>query len=299
MGAGRSIKPGKDNIIASILVIVPALLIYTLIVYYPLISSFAYSVTDFDGGIRPVNFVGLSNFKEMFSDEIVTAGFYNTIKFTVFTTVFANLIALMLALVLDSSIKFKGYLRAVFFIPCLINYVVISAIFSNILQYDGLLNQLFNYAGLPGVKLDWFGSKELALPLLMALNVWQWCGYGAVIYLAGLQSIPNEYYEAAKVDGSSTASTFFRITVPLLAPSFTIMTFMSLTGGLKLFEMPYILTQTGPNNATQTLCTAIYTLAFGHQRMGYATAVSIVFFVMIVGLSVIQVYTMRRSEVQL
>ncbi len=297
MGGSGSMKWEREKVIKGVLVILPALLIYTIIVYYPLLYSFRYSVTDFDGGLRTIHFVGLSNFFEMFGDERVVAGFSNTFKFTVFTTVFANLAALTLALVLDSKIKFRGYLRAVFFIPCLINYVVIAAIFSNILQYGGLLNELMGKIGLPA--LDWFGSKQLALPLLMGLNVWQWCGYGAVIYIAGLQSIPVEYYEAAKVDGSTDLNSFFRITVPLLAPSFTIMTFMSLTGGLKLFEMPFILTQTGPDNATQTLSTAIYTLAFSHQRMGYATAISIVFFAIIALLSVTQVYFMRRSEVQL
>ncbi len=299
MAGSHSAKLEKGNILKGISVILPALVIYTLIVYYPLIRSFAYSVTDFDGGIRPANFVGLANFKDMFKDDIVISGIFNTFKFTIFTTVFANLIAFCLALILDSNIKTKKYLRAVFFIPCLINYVVISAVFSNILQYNGLFNAFFDIIGLKELKIDWFGSKDLALPMLMVLNVWQWAGYGAIIYLAGLQSIPREYYEAARVDGSGAFNTFFRITIPLLAPSFTIMTFMSLTGGLKLFELPYVLTKGGPGNATQTIGTAIYTLAFGYSKMGYATAVSIVFFLIIAALSVIQVYSMRRNEVQL
>jgi raffinose/stachyose/melibiose transport system permease protein len=299
MFGNRLVIKDKGNVLKGILVILPALIIYTMIVYYPLVRSFAYSVTNFDGGIKAAKFIGLSNFKDMFKDDLVISGILNTFKFTIFTTIFANFIALLLALILDSNIKSKHYLRAVFFIPCLINYVVISAVFSNILQYNGLLNSFFDIIGLSDMKIDWFGSTGLALPMLMSLNVWQWAGYGAIIYLAGLQSIPREYYEAAEVDGSGKFNTFTKITFPLLAPSFTIMTFMSLTGGLKLFELPYVLTKGGPGNATQTIGTAIYTLAFGYSKMGYATAVSIVFFVIIAILSVIQVYFMRRNEVQL
>lgn len=282
-----------------ILFIIPALVLFTMTVYYPLINSIQYSFTDWDMSSATYNIVGLDNYKHIFDNELILSGMKNTAVFTIYTTFIGNALALGLALILDSRIRAKKFLRAAFYIPCLLSPIVVSAIFSDILQYNGLLNELFRSLNLDIFVNDWFGNEVTAMPMLIVLNAWQWMGYGSVIYLAGLQTIPKEYYEAAAIDGSGKIKSFFKITFPLLMPSVTIMTFMSITGGLKLFDIPYVLTNGGPNSATETMGTVIYTLAFKHQRFGLATAVSVLFFVVIAAISITQVSLTKRKEVQL
>jgi len=281
-----------------LLLILPALTIFLTITYYPLIFSFFYSVTDFTGRSLDFNFVGLENFRNAMNDSLVRASIWNTFSFALFTTLIGNSVNLLLALVLDSGLRTKNYLRTAFYIPCLLSPVIVSAIFGSILQYDGVLNTFLKTIGLDFLALDYFGKMNLAMPMLMALNIWQWCGYGAIIYLAGLQTIPTEYYEAATIDGAGAFDKFFKITLPLLMPSITIVTFMSLTGGLKLFDLPFILTKGGPGNATQTIGTAIYKIGFEYNKMGYATAIAVLFFFVIAILAIAQLRLTRSREVE-
>ena len=264
-----------------------------------MVRSVIYSFTDWRMGSDALNFIGLKNYFYMFEDKFTVAGFKNTFIFAAYCTFIGNTLALLLALVLDKNFKSKNYLRTVFYIPCLLSPIVVSAIFGDILQYRGLLNEVFNRIGVNFLVNDWFGNIATALPMLIVLNAWQWAGYGSVIYLAGLQLIPVEYYEAAKIDGANKLNTFFRITLPLLMPSVTIMTFMSITGGLKLFDLPYVLTNGGPGMATETISTVIYSTAFKEERFGYATAVSVTLFIIIAFFSIIQVRYTRKKEVQL
>jgi len=289
----------RNEFIWSILFILPALSLFLLFSYYPMISSFYYSVTDFNGMSKDFNFIAFDNFTTMLTDTSVKSAISNTIKFAVFTTLIANFLNLLLSLALDSAIRFKNYIRVAFYIPCLLSPVLVSAIFGNILQYKGLLNTLFIELGLENMVVDYFGNVHIALPMLMVLNSWQWAGYGAVIYLAGLQTIPGEYLEAAKIDGANGFRVFFNIKLPLLMPSITIMTFISLTGGLKIFELPYTLTKGGPLNATETISMIIYKIGFGYSKMGYATAISIAFFLIIAILSIAQISFTRRKEISL
>ena len=287
------------NSIRNILFLLPALVIFTAITYYPLISSVHFSFTDWLFGDPTYNYVGMKNYVDMFDDDLVMAGFRNTFIFALYSTIIGNTLALLLALVLDSALKTKKYLRAVFYIPCLLSPIIVSAIFTNILQYRGVLNQFFDVVGLEFLINDWFGNAQSALPMFIGLNAWQWVGFGSVIYLAGLQMIPTTYYEAAKIDGAGKFKTFWSVVLPLLMPSITIMTFMSLTGGLKLFDIPFVMTQGGPGTATQTLGLVIYKVAFSFEKFGYATAIAVVFFIIIAIFSVLQVTYTRKREVDL
>jgi len=287
------------NFLMCILFIIPALTVFTAIVYYPLLGSIRYSFTDWTFVGMDFNFIGFSNYLEMFENKLVLAGIKNTLLFALYTTFCGNMLALLLALILDKDLKTKNYLRAVFYIPCLLCTIVISAMFSDILQYNGLLNEIFRKIGLNFLVNDWFSNEKTALPMIIGLNAWQFAGYGSVIYLAGLQTISREYYEAANIDGAKGFKVFRYVTLPLLMPSVTIMTFMSITGGLKYFEIPYVLTNGGPGMATETMCTVIYRLAFNQRRFGLATAVSVVFFIIIAVVSVIQVSYMRKREVSM
>jgi raffinose/stachyose/melibiose transport system permease protein len=250
-------------------------------------------------GATGFNFVGLENYVRIFRDDLALAGIKNSLLFTVFAVCFVNVCALFLSLVLDMDLKAKNVARVCFYIPCLICPVVLSAIFGDILQYYGLLNELWRQLGLDFLINDWFGNKTTALPMIMLLNLWQYAGYGAIIYLAGLQTIPEHFHEAAKIDGASKFAIFRHITLPLLVPSITIMTFFSITGGLKYFDVPYILTNGGPGTATEMVGTVIYKVAFKYNQLGYATAISAVLFLAIFIFAAIQLNYTRKREVEL
>jgi len=291
-------KAARDHA-TNLLMMLPALFFFVAIIYFPLASSVKWSLTDWNMSSPTWSFVGLKNFGQMFHDELVSAGFQNTILFTLYATFLGNALALLLALALDRPTASRGFLRAAFYIPSLICTIVVSAVFSNLLQYYGFFNEVFSGLHLDFLVNDWFANKSTALPLLIMLNAWQWAGYGSVVYLAGLQTIPVEYHEAARIEGARPVTTFFRITFPLLIPYVTIMTFMSITGGLKLFEIPYVLTGGGPGHATETMGTVIYRVAYRYNQFGYATSIAVVFFVMIALFSILQITLTRRREIQL
>ena len=292
-------NPNRREIIWGFIFVLPALSLFLMFTYYPFISSFFYSFTDMVALRTEYSFIGLDNFKRIPSDRLVKAGVGNTVKFALFTTLVSNTLNLLLALVLDSSLRIKKFLRVVFYFPCLLSSVIISAIFGNILQFNGVFNELFRILGWNAFVIDYFANIKAALPMLMVLNIWQYCGYGAVIYLAGLQSIPTEYYEAATIDGAGKAGVFFRITLPLLMPSVTIVSFIALTGGMKLFDLPYILTKGGPMNSTETIGTVIYKTAFAQKNLGYATSISLTLFAIIAILSIMQLSFTRNHEAEL
>ena len=289
----------RKNGIVHILFLLPALILFTLIVYYPLLSSVRYSVTDWTMRTSEYNYVGLKNFKEIFIDSLVRAGLKNTFIFALYATFIGNSLALVLAIILDKALRLRNYFRALFYIPCLLSPIIVSAVFGDIFRYRGIFNAVLDAIGLAVFVGEWFGSVSRALPMLILVNAWQWMGYGSVIYLAGLQTISQEYYEVARIEGLGPWATFLKVTFPLLMPSVTIMTFMSLTGGLKLFDIPFVLTKGGPGYATETLGTVIYKLAFTYEKFGFAMAVAIVFFACIMVLTVIQVSITRFYEVEL
>ena len=286
-----------SNRIICCLFVLPALFFYTLCTYYPLIASIRLSFTNWDGFDPNIQYIGFKNYQQLIKFPNLLRAVTNTAKFAIFTTFFQNLLQLLLALALDRKMRTRGFIRASFFMPCLFSMVVISAIFTYILQYDGVLNNILRVAGLGFLENDWFGNKDTALELIMAINIWQWTGFGSVIYLAGLQSIPGDYYEAADIDGVSAWGKFRYITFPLLMPAITIMTFIALSGGMRLFEMPYIITHGGPAGATQTIGTFIIQQnAVG--RVALACTVSVVLMALTVILAVIQLRITRSREVE-
>lgn len=292
-------KYRKKRLVLSILFILPALVWFICIVWYPMLMGIYYSFTDYDGLKRNFQIIGWENYSRLLSNRYIRGGIGTTLKFALLSTVVCNLLQLLLALVFDIKLRCDRFIRIAFYIPVLLSTVALSGIFKNIMQYRGVLNSLLRLAGMERLVLDWFSSSAGAFIMVAAINIWQWLGYGAIIYLAGLQTIPVELLDAARVDGAGSWKTFLKIKLPLLMPSITILTFLNLTGGLKLFDLPYTLTNGGPNDATETISMVIYRTAFTEQKMGLASAVAVVFFLMIAAVSVLQVISTRKKEVEL
>ncbi|WNR45963.1 carbohydrate ABC transporter permease [Paenibacillus roseipurpureus] len=278
------------------LFIIPALCLFSIFVYYPFLGGVFYSFTQWDGVNTPV-FIGMKNYMDILQDSQIRQATLNTLYIVFVGIGVSTPLSLLLALGLNRPLKSKHILRTVYYLPSVISLIVVSLVWGNILQYDGILNALLTQAGLGVFVKDWLGTVDTALLSMVSIMVFQSVGYGAVIYLAGLQSIPQDLKEAARMDGASGWYEFWHITLPLLMPSITISTFMSLVGGLKMFDLPFVLTNGGPGYSTTTLALTLYKF-LSNLTYGYAAAGGVLFMIMIVIITLLQLNFTRKREVE-
>lgn len=210
-----------------------------------------------------------------------------------------NPLALLAAVLLNRQFRTRSFIRTAFYLPVIISLVVASVVWGQMLQYDGFINEVLIRIGLESITEDWLGNVWTSFPAIILLTQWQAIGYCAIIYLAGLQAIPQDMYEAAEIEGARGWSLFRFITLPMLMPAVTIVLFLTVVGSLKLFDLPYILTNGGPGTSSYTLFLAVYNAAFKDNNYGYATAGGIVLAVFIVIVSIVQLSATRRKEVEL
>jgi len=289
----------KRQFWVDVVFLLPALTTFTLFFVYPVLSSFYYSLTDWNGLDPNTHFIGGANFVKLLSDRAVWEAFRNTLVFALLVTVFQNLLGLLLALGLDGSLRFLHALRVLFLVPTLLSALAIGYIWNFL--YDpnfGFINSLLSAIGLDSLAQDWLGNPHLALFSLIATHTWQWVGISMIIYLAGLQAVPTELHEAASIDGANTWQRFSRITFPLIAPSFTVNVVLTMIGTLKVFDIVFVMTKGGPGGATETLATMLYRTAFNLNNMGYGTAIAIVMFLFILVLSIVQLRMLRKRELE-
>jgi len=288
------------NIGMNVLFIGPALLIFTVFVVSPIVSSLGLSLTDWNGIAPTTHNVGLTNYQQLLKDADFWPALTHTLIFAVAVMVIQNVIGLVLALCLQRFTKGATLLRVLFLIPMLLSSIAIGYIWSYLFQpLFGGLNTLLVNLHMSGLQQDWLGNPHLALGSIIAANCWQWAGYSMIVFLAGLQLIPEDLYEAAEIDGVTDWQRFRHITLPLLAPAVTINFLLTLVGSLRIFDIIYVMTGGGPNRATETIVVKIYNDAFVNNRFGYATAASLVFFLMVLGISVGTLVFLRRREVAL
>ncbi|MNZ96816.1 Lactose transport system permease protein LacF [compost metagenome] len=211
-----------------------------------------------------------------------------------------NIVAIALAMLVDQVKWLRNIFRSVFYFPVLLSGVVMGFIWTIILNYNfGVLNQLLDMVGLSSLKYDWLGNPDFALISIILSTVWKSAGYYMIIYLAGLQSIPQDLSEAAGIDGANRWQQFRHITFPLLAGAMTVCIVLSMINALKIFDQIAVMTDGGPGFATETLTYIIYKVGFGELRQGFGTALAQVLFVLILIITVIQVKFLQKREVQL
>jgi raffinose/stachyose/melibiose transport system permease protein len=276
-----------------------ALVLYGVFFVLPSILGFVYAFTDWNSYSTDVNWVGLDNFKTIFSSSQSYLSFIkNTIVFTAATIVLKTVIALALALLFTSGARRLSHLyRLVVYLPAVLPILVVSLIFKSILNpATGLLNTSLRGAGLDFMAQRWLTDPSLALSSVIGVDVWRGVGYIMVILIAGLQAIPKDYYEAAAIDGASGWKSFINITLPLLMPVLAVTTVLNLLYGLKVFDIVYVLTNGGPGRVTDTVYTAVFQ-DFSKGRYGVATALSSLLFVIMVVLGYFTIRLMHREEV--
>ncbi|MFB7416244.1 carbohydrate ABC transporter permease [Streptomyces sp. NPDC056121] len=275
----------------------PGLLVYLALVLVPIAIATGYSLTDKNPFHPPTRWVGLDNFAGLASDGEFFTALRNTVVVTVMVTVVTNAGGLAIALLLDRRGWLYNALRSVFFVPVVLSAVVVSVIWQAILVDDGLLNSLLKQLGMdhpPG----WLSDPSLALYTVSWVIAWQGLGFCVVIYLAGLQGIPQELHEAAEIDGCGPLMRFRHVTWPMLAPAVTINTVMSLIGGFKAYDQVQVLTNGGPGpGTTSTLAFQVIQTAFMGNHIGYASAMAVVMLVVVAAVSVVALRLLQQREV--
>lgn len=280
--------------------ILPSFVFYTAFVILPTVGSSYYSLTSWDGISSNIRFIGLENFREIWSSSRVHNAFYNTLLLAVVLVVLENIVALALAMIVDQVRWLSKLFRSIFYLPVLMSGIVMGFIWVILLNYNfGVVNQLLDLIGLSAWKRDWLGDPDFAMISIILSTVWKSAGYYMVIYLAGLQGIPKELLEAASIDGAGSWQRFRHVTFPLLAGAMTVCIILSMINALKIFDQIAVMTDGGPGFETETLTYIIYKVAFGELRQGFGTALGIVLFLIILIVSVIQVRVLRGREVEM
>ncbi|MFE5244541.1 MULTISPECIES: carbohydrate ABC transporter permease [unclassified Streptomyces] len=277
--------PGRRRRRAGMLMVAPALLHASLWIGLPVVVSVALAFTKYDVLTAP-EFVGLANFRDMLDDAVFRKSIVNTLLYTFFTVPFGMALGLLVALALHTGLKARGIFRTAVFLPQVTATVAIALVWLWIYNPgNGLLNALLAFLGIDGPA--WLSSTTWALPSVILVGIWQGIGMKMLIYLAALQSLPRELYEAASVDGASKVRQFFSITLPLLKPATFFVLITSMISAFQSFDQIYILTDGGPANSTTMMTYEIYKSAFREFRVGYASAQSLVLFVLLMGFTLV------------
>lgn len=271
---------------APYLFIAPVVILFLFFTVYPVISSFLLSFKVREQG--HYIFSGLSNYIQLFQDPLFYHALINTVIIFVFSVPVTLFLALILAVGLNAAmVKLKSVFRVLYFLPVVTSLVAASILFLFLLNENyGLVNFLLSHIGIP--KINWFSNPFWAKVTVALVIVWRWTGYNMVIYLAGLQTISKDLYEAASIDGAGKLRQFFSITVPQLKPIFIFTLVLSVISNFQLFDEPYTLTDGGPNNATLTVTLYLYQNGFEDFNFGYASAIAYVLVLLIAILSWIQ-----------
>ncbi|MFD3257814.1 carbohydrate ABC transporter permease [Paenibacillus lentus] len=280
------------------LMYLPALIMFGLFIFYPFIQGIRVSFTNWNGYSPDFQWVGLEKYKALLQDKNVLITIKNTFIYGFGSTILQNFFGLLYAIFLDRNLKGKGIVRTIVYLPVIISPLIMGYIWYFFFQYDGgTINDVLGLFGKEAV--DWLASGKVAVWIITFVNTYQYMGIAMIIYLAGLQSIPKDFYEAADIDGAGGWIKFKRVTLPLLMPSITINVIVNIIGGLKLFDVIIAMTNGGPGYASSSLSTMMYNLYFARQDAGYAAALGNVMFLMIAVISITALIALRRREVRL
>jgi multiple sugar transport system permease protein len=280
--------------------VAPALLVIGGFFFVPVAAAFLLSFTDFDiyalASFDNTRFIGLANYAALLGDSIFWKALVNTFYFAVVGGPLTIAISLAAAVLLHARlVRFKGLFRTIYFAPVVTTLVAVAVVWRYLYHPRfGLLNYGLGWFGIG--PIDWLGDPRWAMPAIILLAVWKNFGYTMVVFVAGLQSIPEELYEAAELDGASAVQRFRHVTVPLLGPTFLFVTIITMIGYLQLFAEPYVMTQGGPLQATTSVVLLMYEQGFRWWNMGYAAAIAFVLFLVIFAVTLVQLRVQRRSD---
>jgi multiple sugar transport system permease protein len=276
----------------------PGMLVYACFVLLPILISVGYSLTNYNPFNPDTEFVGLRNYRLLLTDQEFLTSLRVTTVLTVILVVVPNVAGLLIALLLDRKTWFYHAWRAVFFVPVVLSSVVVSVVWTRLLADDGAMNQVLGWLGIGSV--GWLSDPDLALYSLAWIMAWQMLGFCVVVYLAGLQAVPQDLYEAAAIDGAGALARFRNVTWPLVAPALTINTVVMLITAFKAYDHIQVITGGGPGTGTTaTVAFVVLQTGFNANRQGYASAMALVMLVIIATASALALKLLQRREVEL
>lgn len=276
--------------------VLPALTVYGIFKLYPLVSGLQMSLLRWDG-IEEPRYIGLRNFQRILSDEMTATVLMNNVHYAVGTVVGKIVLSLFLAILLHQALRGRTFYRTSLFMPVVMSFVVVGVLWSWLFNPQfGLINSLLRGLGLDFLVQDWLGDAAVALNSLILVDIWKWYGFHMVIFLAGLQSIPDELYEAARIDGASGWQQFLHVTLPMLHPVMIVNVTISVMGAFNVFDIPFIMTAGGPANATNVMALHIYIRGFKFYRFGFSAALSYVLLVIVTLVAAIQLKLMTSGD---
>ncbi|RKP56297.1 sugar ABC transporter permease [Cohnella endophytica] len=283
----------------SILFALPAFIIYSALLIVPILLAFMLSFTSWTGyAANPIHYVGIANFIDLWKDEKFLHSIWVTLRLVLVVTLGSNALGLIFALLLNKSGKLTNVFRSVFFVPFVFSTVAVSFIWSSIISYTGVINYLLGVVGLETWQTDFIGNANHAIWSISIIEIWKTVGFNMVIYLAALQTVPAELYEACTIDGGNARNKFRHVTLPMIVPGISISVLMSVINEMKQFDLVKVITDGGPGSGTETIAYHIISQAFGYNLLGYSSAIALVLFVAVVLVSIAHLSITRRFEVE-
>ncbi len=286
----------QDNLLI-VLFLMPAFILFLLFVIYPIFRSIYFSMFDWNGLGPAVDFVGLQNFKDILTDEVFLKAIRNVVLIIVLSLGLQLPVALILAVMVGRGLPGRGIFRTIFFMPYVLSEVNVAIMWMLLYTSDperGLLNGII--VALGGHPVAWLGDTRVALMAVFAALTWKYFGFHMLLYLAGLQNVPVEIEEAARIDGANSIQNFFYITLPLLSSTIRTSVYLSVLGSLQQFILVWIMTKGGPVNASETLSTYMYRFGFVRFQLGYGSAVAIYMFILCLIFSLIYQRLTRQPD---
>lgn len=286
----------RKDIIDGYLFSLPALIIFALFMIYPLIYGFIISLNQWDG-LGEKTFIGFENYTTLFQDQQFWQALSHNGIIAVVIVAGKVILGLLIALMLAGKFRGVTAYRTAYFMPMIMSTVAVGLLWSYIYNFNfGLVNNALRALGVPNSHLPtWLGDSSTALLSVMLVEIWRWVGYHTVIFIAALQGIPNDLYEAALVDGANNVQKHWYITIPQLKTSIVLNAILSLISALGTFDLVYVMTDGGPNRATETILTYMYKQAFVGDRFGYASAIAYIAFAIIIVFTVFQTRVMTEE----
>lgn len=294
-------QPGVRRLFATVemyLFVLPALVFYLLFLGLPIVGVLIISLLDWSGlSLNDITFVGFANYQAMTQDQVFWQALLHNVIFIGVGASAMVVLGLALAVLLELGLKGSNFFRGVFFIPTIMSLVVVGIVFVLMLSPElGLVNPLLRSAGLGSLTRAWLGEPTTALPTVIGVDVWKNFGLAMFLFVAGLKGIPEEYYEAASIDGATAWQRFLDITLPSLRPVTAVVICLTSINTLKLFDLVYVMTAGGPNHASQVLTTWMYTQGFMFNNMGYGSALAVVLLLITFVITIIQFKLVSRTN---
>jgi multiple sugar transport system permease protein len=279
-------------VLPAYVLISPALIAAIVFLYIPIVVSGYWSFTEYSG-IGSATWVGLSNYRELLGDEDFRHALWNTVLFVLMGMGVGPVLGFLSALLLNQTVRLRGFFRAAYFLPVMTSLVVVATVWKVLLNDNGIVNQIFSFFQIP--TRPWLSDTTTALPAVVVTSIWQGFGFETVVFLAALQAIPREYYDAARVDGAGYWQQVRHITLPSLRPTIMFVYIIGIIGSFQVFDQIFVMTSGGPLNSTRTLVFDLFE-RFRKLDLGEASAVAYLLLVILATLSYVQIFLFERSR---